>query len=356
MVAWLRWPEVRGLILVMVLAALGAAAWAIRHYSSPVIEQPGQIVDEALALIQAHALAAEGKDWPPLQAAARARAELGGREVDLDIALSQLVGALGDGHSFYMSRSQAQVFQAAPGQAQAPSTALGELQAPVQGLAVLKLDGFPSIQPEQMRLAASHLRDQLLLALAQSPCGLVLDLRANTGGNMYPMLAGLAALLPEGPVLSFEDARGRREPLLLQNGQLRYAQTNPMGEGAEAALPSADPAWRSHAVAVLGGPFTGSSGEMVLIAFKARANTRFFGQPSAGVNTGNSVHALRHGGLLALAGVRTLDRQGRLYSGPIAPDEISGGAQADADTLARAARWLHSTCGAAPPAGRAAPL
>lgn len=341
MPAWLRLPELRGLILVLGLAALAATGWTVRHYSSPAIDEPGQIVDEALVLIQTHALAAKGKEWSVLHDAAKQRAERSGREVDLDIALSQLVGALSDGHSFYLWRSEAQALLAAPDQEPARSSALGELLAPVQGLPLLKLAGFVSLHPERVQAAAVHLRGELMRALAQSPCGLVLDLRANTGGNMYPMLAGLAPLLPEGPVLSFEDAHGHRDPLILQDGQLRTAQFQPMGQGGGAALLAADPAWRTRAVAVLTGPSTGSSGEMVLIAFKGRVNTRFFGQASAGVNTGNSVHALRHGGLLALASSRALDRQGRLYAGPISPDETD---ETDAETLAKAAAWLRASC------------
>ncbi|WP_284522796.1 S41 family peptidase [Corynebacterium aquatimens] len=39
-------------------------------------------------------------------------------------------------------------------------------------------------------------------------CGAIVDLRGNTGGNMYPMLAGVSPLLPDGPAFYFQFALG----------------------------------------------------------------------------------------------------------------------------------------------------
>jgi carboxyl-terminal processing protease len=57
------------------------------------------------------------------------------------------------------------------------------------------------------------------------PCGWIIDLRPNTGGNMWPMLTTLAPLLT-GPTLGyFVGAPGRRTPWTLRNGQLFHADS-----------------------------------------------------------------------------------------------------------------------------------
>lgn len=45
---------------------------------------------------------------------------------------------------------------------------------------------------------------------------MIIDLRENRGGNMYPMLAGLSSLLPEGDLFSFAYRSGQKQVLSLK--------------------------------------------------------------------------------------------------------------------------------------------
>jgi C-terminal processing protease CtpA/Prc len=96
-------------------------------------------------------------------------------------------------------------------------------------------------------------------------------------------------------------------------------------------------------VAVLTGPRTASSGEATVLAFRGRAQTRSFGQPTAGVSTANVVRRLVDGSALVLTTSVMRDRNGHGDGRKIAPDQATVG---DATTVAAAEAWLlaQPTC------------
>ena len=70
-------------------------------------------------------------------------------------------------------------------------------------------------------------------------------------------------------------------------------------------------------LAVLTGPATASAGESVVIALKGRPHTRFFGQPTAGLPTGNRTFTLPDGAVIALTTTVELDRNHVQYDGRV---------------------------------------
>lgn len=65
---------------------------------------------------------------------------------------------------------------------------------------------------------------------------------------------------------------------------------------------------------------TASAGEAVVVAFRGRPDTRFFGEQTYGVPTGNEPYHLSVGAVLVLTQVKDADRTGRAYDAPIPPD------------------------------------
>lgn len=47
---------------------------------------------------------------------------------------------------------------------------------------------------------ANRLNDSIISLMKRNPKGLIVDLRLNQGGNMYPMIAGLRSLYKEGSI------------------------------------------------------------------------------------------------------------------------------------------------------------
>lgn len=327
----------------MAVAALLAMAWglqALRDHSNPLLPERAAIIDAAIGLAQQHALNRGKPDWAQTRRAALAIAERSGREADLDAALQAIVAALDDRHSFYLPRP---VVQGLHGPAQAGGAeALAMLLPAVNGVPHLLMRGYLAIEPARTRRAAGALRTLLARAQQQSDCGLIVDLSANDGGNMWPMALGLLPLLSEGRLGAFENVEGERSDIVAADGVLSYAGQVPI----EALPPPFAHRYRQGRIAVLIGPGTGSSGELVALLFRGQANTRFFGAPTSGINTGNQMFPLPHGGMLALTVSHSLDRDGRRQVGPIQPDEPRAPAETDEALEQRAARWVLAGCGA----------
>jgi carboxyl-terminal processing protease len=167
---------------------------------------------------------------------------------------------------------------------------------------------------------AKKLHGIVLDLQAQKPEGWIIDLRGNGGGNMWPMLAGIGAVLGEGDVGRFESPNGDGERWFYKAGKAgtyaadgredvaSYVEQKPFG------LP--DLAW----VAVLLDRGTGSSGEAIAISFAGRPRERSFGEHTAGFSTSNQLYSLPDGaGLFLCVGIE-LDRTGRRYPDGIDPD------------------------------------
>lgn len=164
-------------------------------------------------------------------------------------------------------------------------------------------------------------------------CGWLVDLRSNGGGNMWPMLAGLAPLLEEGEVGFFTLPTGSVEPWEIRGSVALWNGAAMVDNSLEA------PTHLGRPIAVLISSFTGSSGEAVAVAFHGQEGVRFFGQPTAGLTTSNEPVELSDGALIALTMSNFTDRLGLQYGQGISvePDEPT----ADFSTAENAAvEWL----------------
>jgi C-terminal processing protease CtpA/Prc len=179
------------------------------------------------------------------------------------------------------------------------------------------MPGFTSTAQTAQRAFADQLHAILKQLDAHVSCGWIVDLRRNTGGNVWPMLAGIGPLLGEGNVAAARYADGSRVAMWYRAGQAGlgdFAQLTVSGEpyrSGAATLP----------VAVLTGEDTASSGEAIAVAFRGRPDARSFGAATRGISTGNRSFPLSDGAALVLTVATTADREGRLYGGAIEPDQ-----------------------------------
>lgn len=136
----------------------------------------------------------------------------------------------------------------------------------------------------------------------------IVDFENNSGGNMYPLIGGLAAILPNGTLFQFEYANGQKIGTTLSQ-ILASKQTEE--KNSSKTIP----------IAILVNGNTASSGEMTTLAFKGLPNVKIFGKPTAGYTTGNMVYSLYDGATIQLTVSRIIDRKGNRYENtPIEPD------------------------------------
>ena len=147
-------------------------------------------------------------------------------------------------------------------------------------------------------------------------CGWVVDLRRNTGGSLPPMLVAAGPVLGNGRAVGYRGRDGATAWFGYQDGA--FTAGGRPDRSLAASRPTRLP---RPPVAVLTSRLTGSSGEGVAVAFRGRPGARSFGEPTAGVPTGNTQHRLADDAELYLTEGIGIDRTGRSYQARIRPDQ-----------------------------------
>lgn len=326
-----------GVLLAAMLATNATAATAsIAEVPSP--EAQVQILD----LLEREALYRNNVDWP---AARKRLASLQAYPGALHTALREIISESTGGHGAWMTlarkREATERSRQVGADAVARATVAGAVDARIGWVVI---EGYAATPGGTRQDAFNQdiqraLRWQEVIRGKDSGdrCGWIVDLRSNSGGNMWPMLLGVAPLLRTSPtgveeVGSFATARASQRwsltPTMVQiEGRPMLGFGRP---GYSLKQPGAP-------VAVLVGSNTGSSGEATMLSFRGRPQARSFGQSTAGFSTSNDTRPLVDGSVLAITTAVMKDRNGNGAGARITPDEPTTG---DAATLAAAQAWL----------------
>jgi hypothetical protein len=233
-----------------------------------------------------------------------------------DDALQLALELLGDNHSF-IRRQNGRVVSGAPincQQSNAPAPNLPD------NIGYVRVSSFSGSNNAASIAFAEEIQAQIRARDHQDIEGWIVDLRGNTGGNMWPMLAGIGPVLGEGLAGHFIDPDGVEEPWSYSNGAARLNQNNIVSAPDPYELIHPNPK-----IAVLLDRAVISSGEAIAIAFKGRANTMHFGTPSCGLSTANTSFSLPDGSSLFLTTAYMADREKNLFGGPVTPDVSASG-------------------------------
>jgi C-terminal processing protease CtpA/Prc len=198
----------------------------------------------------------------------------------------------------------------------------------------------------RMQAFANTLQNYIEALARQNPQGWIVDLRGNLGGNMWPMLAGIAPLIDASVVGSFVDADGKKTTWFVdaEGSGLRNpdGSENVICRTAERKIGFREP----QTIAVLIDRGTASSGEAIAIAFQGQPRVRLFGRATHGETTANEGFPLSDGANLVLATAVEADRTGKVYLSGITPDvqlpeEDERPKSTESDPMVRAAaQWI----------------
>jgi len=186
---------------------------------------------------------------------------------------------------------------------------------------------------------AQNLQDVIGRLSEQQPCGWIVDVRRNTGGNMWPMIAGAGPLLGEGEVGYFVDRYGDRLPWTYRDGTASVDTISTRAGSEPVRIANTPP------VAVLTSSRTASAAEALVVAFRGRPDTRAFGRPTAGAATSPEYFEFGGGAWLSLSTHYFADRTGTVYRSAIEPDVYVEADMWDDHAAAEstAAGWLLET-------------
>lgn len=245
-------------------------------------------------------------------------------------AIYVALGLLGDNHSSYTSPPEwGQTIRNIAVSCNADNVPVFDSPADIGYVRVLGFSGSAGLAASY----ASSMQSNIRFRDAGRPIGWIVDLRGNTGGNMWPMIAGLGPILGERTLGYFigpdgEEARWEYlGGLSILNGITMQSVSNPY------TLASPDPK-----VAVLIDGRVASSGEGTAIAFKGRSNTRFFGTATCGLSTANAPFDIS-GATLNLTTSVIADRNKVAFGNKVQPDEVLTNAELPDRVIA----WLRGS-------------
>lgn len=151
----------------------------------------------------------------------------------------------------------------------------------------------------------------------------IIDLRINTGGNMYPILLGLKEFIGNnvifgGFVNSKNEITGNWE---IKNNKL-LIDKNLLERKSELIFPSKN----TIPIAILTSGYTASAGEMTAISFIGRDNTFVIGEPTANYTTAVQGFEINKFAAINLSTDYVIDRNKKVYKQNIIPDyEVKDG-------------------------------
>lgn len=160
---------------------------------------------------------------------------------------------------------------------------------------------------------AQILNDSLCSLLGRNVKGIVLDLRLNGGGAMYPMMLGLEQLLGSGKIGSFISKKN--EGWFIKNHNFLLDTTI-----VTSLTPKCSNQAETLPVVLLTSASTGSSGEFLVMAFKGRKKTLVLGAETAGYVTAVAGFPVDDSAYMYLSTGYGTDRNGRVYKEAIKPD------------------------------------
>ncbi len=252
-------------------------------------------IKKAVRIMDKNGIYAQGPDWE--QAKSAALAESPSTHEEAQEIVAQVGKVAGGKHTFLMTTEE--VTENNTSAWEMPTVELLE-----DSIAVIKLPPFSGNEEEGIKYA-----NTVLDAIPNMIKGVIIDLRGNRGGNMYPMIAAVHRFLPNDIILQLRTRR--------YNMEINVDYVTRVAKVARQAAIDCP-------VALLTDEWTGSSGEAVLLCFRGLENSRTFGSPTAGYASCNQPFKLPDGSQLVLTTGTDVARTGEEFcDDPIQPDVLT---------------------------------
>lgn len=287
------------------------------------VYKPRKLIREISEIIQKNSLYSKSIDWKAISKDAKKLKKNPDGSIDYTIIsqfFTKILEDAGDNHSFFLSPTNIRQIDSDKEEIIPSSKLLAG------NVALIKVPAFMKFDRDAVVKYSSLMQGQIRkLDQENDITGWIIDLRHNTGGNMWPMLSGLHPILGDEIVGYFikNDFKSPWKSNVEKNDN--YIIKNP-----------------ESPCAILIDSLTASSGEMTAISLLGRKNTKSFGSHSAGYVTANKTYILSNGSQLLLATSWVADRNMKVYDDKIVPEIITEDnplTSAD-ETVESAVKWI----------------
>ena len=289
-------------------------------------------LEAVLDVMETNSINRKTIDWSAFRSTVRAAAPDPQQLQDTFDAIHLALVLLGDHHSSYIAPPNYGVtIRDSTITCTASVAAQPDVPSDVGYVRVTAFSGSPTGATAYATTLHSRIRAR---DTADDVAGWIVDLRGNSGGNMWPMIAGIGPILGEGTVGWFINPDQVETRWEYRGGLSIVAGTTVTAVTSPYTLKNVDPK-----VAVLTDGRVASSGEAVAIAFRGRSNTRFFGTPTCGMSTANTGFQIDDAQLI-LTVAHLADRNKVTYGDSLPPDEVITD---DAALIQEAVAWIRGS-------------
>jgi carboxyl-terminal processing protease len=327
-------PIFLSFLLLSLAPAFGQSPSVRNMTDLPCRQKASQLLDETLGFMEKNYYRRNDVSWPVLAAEAKARLREAVSCEDAYATISWCFQQLKEPHSFIMPPDKASRYTGGTGGPGLSMADLTELVGEIRGewlqdsIAYLTIPWVSTTDSLVCLRIADSLQTVIARLDSRNITRWIIDLRKNSGGNCWPMLAGIGPLLGDG-VYGYFVSGDQRVPISYRDGSAF--------RGRHVVCRVSNGGYRTRSdrksIVVLTGRRTVSAGEIVALAFKGRAQTCLIGEPTAGLTTANSTYELSDKSLLVLTVCQEADHMGNICRGSIQPDRLVATAPANLNDL-----------------------
>lgn len=249
--------------------------------------------------------------------------------------LARLVRIAGGPHSKFVTPDQARLDARSFGPETAFPLPMVEVDA---GIGRLTVPSFGSDDASSNLKYTQAANTAILNSRGDVSCGWIVDLRDNSGGDAFEMLAAVSPLLDDGLVMRMRDRNGADQDIVIAGNDVLVDGERAAGvSGGRVKI-------RNLPVAILQSRSTASAAEAVVVAFHGQSRSVSFGQGTAGYSSGNLATTLSDGARLLVTESVFVDRAGTVYGNRIAPDRPTRSVSQGPTDVQVAKDWLKAQC------------
>lgn len=278
-----------------------------------------EIIQTVLEIMEEHSVNALENEWESLRLKYLEKVSMDSSDNYLVESVIELLSLIKDFHGAFYYRDQ--IYKWNHNQIEVSDSIMNEWKKGAKVTSVkldkdigyLRIPSMPFVNKEDSDAKAQELNDQLCDLLQSDMKGLIIDLRLNGGGAMYPMILGVQQLLPKGQIGSFQSKNNEK-----------WFLTDTEFSINEQVLASIQPRCSINGqnipTVLLISPVTGSSAEFFIIALKSRQNTVLLGSSTAGYITATEGFPISDSAFLLLSTAYGVDINGLVYKSAFEPD------------------------------------
>ena len=322
---------VRLVVLAVVIAlATASAPRTAMAQDTPVAPDVKKYLQHLVDKLREFRVGRDEVDWKQVESRTFAAAAGAQSITDAYPAIRVALVEIGDPYAMYRSASGQVVgpdqTRCIRGNATTPSVS-GDV-------GYLKVTPTPNRGIRAEREAAVAVRTALKKGDTEGAVHWIIDLRGHFMGSLAAGVVGLAPLMGDGTVFKMQYAN-TVVPFNSNQSSIKADGQELQMDIGKFALSN-----KKRRVAVLVDGGTAGVGELLVVAFEGRNDARVFGVPTCGIPPVRLVpQKLKDGAEFTLSAMRVVDRDGKVYRGPIEPHERI---EDEAKLFERAIAWVST--------------